>query len=112
MSSGGSERYSLHMQSGQYLTVEISSGNRHALFSLVKPSPGMARYEAVERAGVKRWAAAPQMFLLRLITLGAIKTDDDRLCRLEILKSCHQHQEKLYKRFIEALSYLSFSFGY
>ena len=57
MNSGGSERYSLHVQSGQYLTVEISSDNRHALFSLVKPSPGMARYEAVERAGgVKRWS--------------------------------------------------------
>jgi hypothetical protein len=57
MSSGGSERYSLHVQTGQYLTVEISSDNRHALFSLVKPSPGMATYEMVERAdGVKHWS--------------------------------------------------------
>jgi hypothetical protein len=57
MSSGGSERYSLHVQAGQYLTVEISSDNRHALFSLVKPSPGMATYEMVEKAGgVKHWS--------------------------------------------------------
>jgi hypothetical protein len=35
----------------------ISSDNRHALFSLVKPSPGLATYEMVERAGgVKRWS--------------------------------------------------------
>jgi hypothetical protein len=37
--------------------MKISSDNRHALFSLIKPSPGMATYEVVESAGgVKHWS--------------------------------------------------------
>jgi hypothetical protein len=37
--------------------MEISSDNHQAMFSLIKPSPGMAKYEIVESAGgVKRWS--------------------------------------------------------
>ena len=57
MTNEGSERYSLSVQAGQYLTMEISSNNRQAMFSLIKPSPGMVKYEIVEGAGgVKRWS--------------------------------------------------------
>lgn len=57
MTNDGSERYSLSARAGQYLTMEISSGNHQAVFSLIKPSPGMVNYEIVERAGgVKRWS--------------------------------------------------------
>jgi hypothetical protein len=57
MTNEGSERYTLRARAGQYLTMEISSDNHQALFSLIKPSPGMVKYEIVERAGgVKRWS--------------------------------------------------------
>jgi hypothetical protein len=57
MTGGGSERYFLHAEAGQHLTMVISSDDRQALFSIVKPSPAMATYEFVERAGgVKRWS--------------------------------------------------------
>jgi hypothetical protein len=57
MTNEGSERYTLRVRAGQYLTMEISSDKRQALFSLIKPSPGMVKYEIVERAGgVKRWS--------------------------------------------------------
>ncbi|MDT5122592.1 MAG: hypothetical protein QOC96_2074 [Acidobacteriota bacterium] len=57
MTNEGSERYTLSAQAGQYLTMEISSDNHQALFSLIKPSPAMAKIEIVERAGgVKRWS--------------------------------------------------------
>ena len=56
MTDDGSERYSLHARSGQVLTIEMSSDNRQALFSLIKPSPAMVKYDIVERAAaVKRW---------------------------------------------------------
>jgi len=54
MHNSGSERYSLRVRAGQYLTMEISSDNHQAMFSLIKPSPDD---EIVERAGgVKRWS--------------------------------------------------------
>jgi hypothetical protein len=57
MHNSGSERYSLRVQAGQYLTMEISSDNHQAMFSLIKPSPGMVKYEIVDKAGgVKRWS--------------------------------------------------------
>ncbi len=40
-----------------FVTIEINSDNHQTLFSLIKPSPAMAKYEIVERAGaVKRWS--------------------------------------------------------
>lgn len=57
MTNKGSERYSLSAQAGQYLTMQISSNKNHARFSLIKPSPGMVKYEIVERGGnIKRWS--------------------------------------------------------
>jgi hypothetical protein len=57
MTNEGSERYTLRAQAGQYLTMEISSDNHQAMFSLIKPSPGGVRFEIVEKAGaVKRWS--------------------------------------------------------
>ena len=57
MTNEGTEKYSLRAQSGQQLTIELSSGNHRALFTLVKPSPGAAKIEFVERAaGVRRWS--------------------------------------------------------
>ena len=57
MTDNGSERYSLRARSGQLLTIEISSDNHQALFSLVKPSPFMVKFDIVEGAGaVKRWS--------------------------------------------------------
>ncbi len=54
MHNSGFERYSLRVRAGQYLTMEISSDNHQAMFSLIKPSPDD---EIVERAGgVKRWS--------------------------------------------------------
>jgi len=62
MTNEGSEKYSLHAQAGQHLTMEVSSGNNQALFTLVKPSPAGARNEFVERAaGVKRWSGSLKM---------------------------------------------------
>ncbi len=53
----GSERYTLHATAGQQLTMEMSSDNHHAMFSLIKPSPAMATQDIVEKAGaVKRWS--------------------------------------------------------
>ncbi|HST53766.1 MAG TPA: hypothetical protein VLJ61_17290 [Pyrinomonadaceae bacterium] len=57
MTNEGSERYFIRARAGQYLTVSVSSNDRQALFSLVKPSPGMSEYEIVEKAGgVRRWS--------------------------------------------------------
>jgi len=57
MTNDGSERYSLRARSGQLLTIEISSDNHQALFSLIKPSSFMVKYDIVEGAGtVKRWS--------------------------------------------------------
>jgi len=57
MHNSGFERYSLRVRAGQYLTMEISSDNDRAVFSLIKPSKNMVKYEPVERAGgVKRWS--------------------------------------------------------
>jgi hypothetical protein len=57
MTDDGSERYSLQARSGQVLTIEMSSDNQQALFSLIKPSPARAKNDIVERAGaVKRWS--------------------------------------------------------
>ena len=62
MTNEGSERYSLSARAGQYLTMEISSDHHQAMFSLIKPSPGMVKYEIVERAGgVKRWSGRLMM---------------------------------------------------
>jgi hypothetical protein len=62
MTNEGSERYSLRAKAGQYLTIEISSDNNQAVFSLIQPSPGMVKYEIVERAGrVKRWSGRLKM---------------------------------------------------
>ena len=57
MTSGGSQRYTLHARVGQRLTMDMTPSSRQALFSLIKPSPSMAKYETVARAsGVKRWS--------------------------------------------------------
>ncbi len=57
MTNDGSERYTLRARAGQALTIEIASDNHQALFSLIKPSPAMAKFDIVERAGaVKRWS--------------------------------------------------------
>lgn len=62
MTNEGSEKYSLRAQAGQHLTIEVSSKNHQALFSLVKPSPGGAKIEFVERAGgVRRWSGRLKM---------------------------------------------------
>src|SRR2546425_3235995 len=57
MTNSGSERNLLRVRAGQSLLVEISSDNDRAVFSLIKPSHNMAKYEPVSRAdGVKRWS--------------------------------------------------------
>ena len=57
MTNSGSERYTLRVRAGQYVTMEINSDNHQALFSLVKPSPAMSKIEIVEKAGgVTRWS--------------------------------------------------------
>ncbi len=57
MTNDGSERYSLRARSGQVLSLEVSSDNHQALFSLIKPSPAMVKYDVVEHAGaVKSWS--------------------------------------------------------
>ena len=58
----GSEKYSLRAQAGQYLTMEITSGNHQAVFTLVKPSPFGSKNEFVENASrVKRWSGRLKM---------------------------------------------------
>ena len=57
MTNEGSERYSLRARAGQHLSIDVSSGNHQALFTLVKPSPGGVKTKFVERAaGVRRWS--------------------------------------------------------
>src|ERR1700730_103977 len=40
MTNDGVERYSLRVSAGQYFSMELSSNNQKAMFTLVKPSPG------------------------------------------------------------------------
>jgi hypothetical protein len=62
MTNEGSERYLLSARAGQYLTMEVSSKNHQALFTLVKPSPSEAKIEFVEKAGgVRRWSGRLKM---------------------------------------------------
>ena|SRR5438105_3929841 len=62
MTNEGFEKYSLHVRAGQYLTMQISSGNHQALFTLVKPSPFGSKNEFVENASrVKRWSGRLKM---------------------------------------------------
>jgi hypothetical protein len=59
MTNEGSERYSLHGQAGQRLTISVTSQNHQTLFTLIKPSPAGSRNEFVERAaGVKHWSGS------------------------------------------------------
>jgi hypothetical protein len=52
MRDPGTERYTLSVQGGQTVTMEIGSNNGHAVFSLSTPD-----YEIVDGAsGVKRWS--------------------------------------------------------
>jgi hypothetical protein len=45
-----------------HLTMEVSSNNPQALFTLVKPYPGASKIEFVEGAGgVKRWSGKLKM---------------------------------------------------
>ena len=56
----------------QDVTMEISSGNHHALFSLTKPSAAMVNHETVEEAGgVQRWSGRltePGNYLITVFT--------------------------------------------
>jgi hypothetical protein len=62
MTNEGSERYVLSARAGQYLTMQVSSSNDLALFTLVKPSPNEAKIEFVEGAArVKRWSGRLKM---------------------------------------------------
>lgn len=57
MTSPGSQRYFLSARAGQTLTLQIHSPGGRAAFSLIKPSPAMAKYEIMEKAGgVKHWS--------------------------------------------------------
>ena len=57
MTNDGGERYTVQARAGQSLALEMSSDNHQALFSLIRPSPAMVRFDIVERAGaVKRWS--------------------------------------------------------
>jgi hypothetical protein len=75
MTNEGSERYSLRVRSGQQLTMEISSSNQQAMFTLIKPSAAMAKIEFVENAaGVKRWSGKLAMsgdYMVVVFTRGA-----------------------------------------
>ena len=70
--SGGSERYFLPAQAGQHLAAEIASDTGEAAFSLVQPSPAMARYDIVEgAANVKRWSGTLSLsgnYLIQVFT--------------------------------------------
>ena len=72
MTNDGFEQYTLRVPAAQNVTMEISSDNHHALFSLTKPSPAMVKYETVERAGgVQRWSgrlAKPGNYLIMVFT--------------------------------------------
>ncbi|MDQ2855814.1 MAG: hypothetical protein M3R68_05760 [Acidobacteriota bacterium] len=62
MTNDGFETYSLRSSAGHHLTMEISSDDHQAMFSLVKPSPGGAKHEFVEKAArVKRWSGTLAM---------------------------------------------------
>lgn len=55
MTNEGAEKYPLHAQAGQHLTINVTSKNNQALFTLVKPSPLGSRNKFVDRAaGVRR----------------------------------------------------------
>jgi len=57
MTNSGTERYLLRVRAGQFLVIEIGSENDRAVFSLVKCSHNMVRYEQIDKAeGVKRWS--------------------------------------------------------
>ena len=58
----GREQYTLRVRAGQRLRMEISSDNRQAEFTLIKPSPAASRNELVkDAAGVKRWSGTLTM---------------------------------------------------
>jgi hypothetical protein len=62
MTNEGSETYSLRAQAGQHLTVAVSSSNHQVWFTLLKPSPGGAKNEFVERAAVvRRWSGTLEL---------------------------------------------------
>ena len=62
MTNEGSEQYILHARAGQHLTMELTSNNRQAKFTLIKPSPAASRNEFVkDAAGVKRWSGTVTM---------------------------------------------------
>lgn len=62
MTNEGSEQYSLRVRAGQHLTIQISSSNHQAMFTIIKPSPAGSKNEVVEKArGVKRWSGALAM---------------------------------------------------
>ena len=62
MTNEGGEQYTLRVRDGQHLTMEISSDNRQAKFTLIKPSPAASRNEFVKDAtGVKRWSGTLTM---------------------------------------------------
>jgi hypothetical protein len=57
MTNEGSEKYSLRVRAGQHLTMSIRSDNDNVLFTLIKPSLGMVKYEIVKKAcGIRRWS--------------------------------------------------------
>jgi len=62
MTNDGSEQYSLRVRAGQHLTIQISSSNHQAMFTIIKPSPFGSKNEVVETArGVKRWSGTLTM---------------------------------------------------
>ena len=70
MYDSGREKYSLQVRAGQYLTIRISSDNHHAMFTLIKPSPGGSKFEVVEKASaVKRWSGRLTMTGNYLVTV-------------------------------------------
>lgn len=74
MTNDGVERYTPAARARQYFSIELSSDDQKALFTLVKPSPVGAKTEPVRSAaGVRRWAGGlspPGDYLLTVFTRG------------------------------------------
>src|SRR5713101_4581325 len=85
MSNSGSEKYLLPVRAGQALMIELSSENDRALFSIIKPSPNMAKDEQVEKAdGVKSWAGRLTKSGDYLVTVFTRDRDADSRFKLRV----------------------------
>ena len=85
MTNEGSERYSLRVRSRQHLTMEVRSNNQQALFTLIKPSPAMAKIEFVEKAdSMKRWSGKLAMSGDYIVLVCARGAEDSSRFKLRV----------------------------